>query len=136
MIANAFAPKSTPESEALVEKIDEVHSKIKVGINYIDYGREAQDIQILKDKLEKSKKSDALRYRGNLMATAENLIEASRKESREDWDPQFLWEQSGITYLMMEACQTKGEHCTKDSSSARMSAIELKLEELEVSSEP
>ncbi len=64
------APKTTSQGEILLEKIQEVESRTKVGINYIDYTVAAQEIQIELDKFQKDPASQKLKYAGNLIATA------------------------------------------------------------------
>ena len=105
------APKSTPESEALLNEIHTTQSKTKVGINYMDYSKVAQELQIKLDNFERSEKSKKIKYAGNLAATAESYINAADKESGEDWSPHFHWKQAGWSYEYMQNCQTKGEDC-------------------------
>lgn len=105
------APKSTPESEALLNEIYAVQSKTKVGINYMDYSKVAQEIQIKLDSFERSEKSKKVKYAGNLVATAKSYVNAANKEDEEDWSPQFHWERANWSYEYMQNCQTKGDNC-------------------------
>ena len=107
------APKSTPESEVLLSEIHATQSKTKVGINYMDYSKVAQELQIKLDDFERSKESKKIKYAGNLVATAESYVKAANKESGEDWSPHYHWEQAGWSYEYMQNCQTKGDNCYK-----------------------
>ncbi len=105
------APKSTPESEALLSEIHATQSKTKVGINYRDYSNVAQNLQIKLDNFERSEKSKKIKYAGNLVVIAESYINAADKKSGEDWSPHYHWQQATWSYEFMQNCQTKGENC-------------------------
>jgi hypothetical protein len=105
------SPKSTPESEALLSEIHATQSKTKVGINYQDYSKVAQELQVKLDNFERSENSKKLTYAGNIVVIAENYIKASDKDRSEDWSPQFNWKQAGWSYQYMQNCQSKSADC-------------------------
>jgi hypothetical protein len=105
------APKSTPESEALLNEIYAVQSKTKVGINYMDYSKVAQDIQIKLDNFERSEKSRKIKYAGSLVTTAENYISAADKKYSEDWSPQADWWYANFSNEYTQNCKKKGKDC-------------------------
>jgi hypothetical protein len=105
------SPKSTPESEALLNEIYATQSKTKVGINYMDYSKVAQELQVNLDNFERSEKSRKIKYAGNLVATAESYISAADKEYEEDWYPHFHWKKAAWSYEYMQNCQTENKNC-------------------------
>ena len=105
------SPKSTPESEALLSEIHNTQSKTKVGINYMDYSKVAQELQIKLDNFERSEESRKIKYAGNLIATAKSYIDAADKDVGEDWYPHFHWEQAAWSYEYMQSCQAVNENC-------------------------
>lgn len=111
LILVSCAPKSTPESEALLNEIHTTQSKTKVGINYIDYSKVAQELQVKLDDFERSEKSRKIKYAGNLISTAESYISAGEKKDEEDWSPQYRWENAVWSYEYMQNCQNKNENC-------------------------
>ena len=127
-VSDLFRPKSIPESVALLEKVDEVRSKTIVGMNYRDYLQEAQELQVLKDKFEKAPKSKRLKYVGNLLAISDHLIDASNKESGEDWSPNPSWSSATFLYSTLESCQNKGDDCFDTETEANIKAVEYSLQ--------
>ena len=111
LVLVSCAPKSTPESEALLNEIHNTQSKIKVGINYMDYSKVAQELQIKLDNFERSDKSKKIKYAGNLVATAESYIDAADKEYGEDWSPQHDWSIASWSYEYIQNCQSQGKDC-------------------------
>lgn len=104
-------PKTPSESEALLKQIHETQSKTKVGINYLDYSKTAQELQIKLDDFSRSQKSQKLKYAGNLASTAESYIKAAHKDSGEEWSPQQNWKQAEWNYEYLKNCQDKNEDC-------------------------
>lgn len=105
------SPKSTPESEALLQEINEVRSRTKVGINYVDYSRAAQELQIKLDNFERSKKSIKIKYARNLVETADRYIDAADREFGGDWEPQHRWNYAEYVYDYLVNCQTQNKNC-------------------------
>jgi hypothetical protein len=111
LILVSCSSKSTPESEALLNEIQSTQSKIKVGINYYDYFRVTQELQVKLDNFERSENSKKLEYAGNIVITAENYIRALNKDKNEDWKPQISWEAANLSYQYMQSCQSNNENC-------------------------
>lgn len=126
-VSRLTAPKSTPQSEALLEKIEEVRSRTTAGISYVDYSREAQDIQVLKDKFERDSKSKRIKYAGNLLGVASILVDAGDKTGSK-WNPQDNWLQAEVAYLMMENCREKDKDCFELEALATGEALLKRLE--------
>lgn len=102
--------KSTPKSEALLEEIYKAQSITKADVNYRDYQKFAQNLQIKLDNFEREKVSQKLKYAGNLAATVESYIEASEKSSSE-WEPESDWRMAEKKYATILTCQEKGQDC-------------------------
>jgi ribosomal protein S27AE len=115
-----FGPiSSTPASEDLLQTIEDTRSRIQVGVNYIDYQRLAQDIQIKLDRFERDSNAERLAYGANLWNVATTLIYAAKREEKLsygdkfEWNPQPSWSNAEEDYNKMQECRKRNRGCFK-----------------------
>jgi hypothetical protein len=115
-----FGPvSSTPAGEDLLQTIEDARSRIRVGINYIDYQRLAQDIQVKLDRFERDSATERLSYGANLWNVATTFIYAAKQDEnvsyydKPEWNPQPHWSNAEKIYRKMQACRKTNNGCFK-----------------------
>jgi uncharacterized Zn finger protein (UPF0148 family) len=115
---------STPASEDLLQIVEDARSRIKVGINYIDYQRLAQEIQVKLDRFERDSNTERLSYGANLWYVARTLINAAEREENlsyggmNKWAPQPSWSITEDDYNKMQECKEMNKGCFRLSQKA------------------
>jgi hypothetical protein len=105
--------KSTETSLALGTKLNDVMSRIEVGINKQDYIREMQDLNIKVNNFKRDKNSLKVRNGANLLAVTKQLFEASdaKNELTDQWEPNTKWSIARKAYLTLENCNQNNQEC-------------------------
>jgi hypothetical protein len=111
---------STESSSELYTKINDVMSRIEVGMNKDDYNKQMQELNVKINNFKLDSNSVKGHNGANLLSVSQWLLDANDSMElmpemddpyHKIWNPQSKWINARHSYKILEACKLKGEGC-------------------------